>query len=512
MAALQAAAGSRTSRTSRHHQHPWRGRSAAAGSRLLRVRRGPQGAAAAGPALLGARARRFHLRALLRGREAARPAARGARRDAAEPRGSTAMSTMTTRPRTGARRSAGAARRRPAPRARAAPLRLTSRLSGAPPSTSAIPFAATIIDNIRSDRPRFDQGNAARRTVAGRLGADLSSPATRSASSPRNDPGRGRSPARSDWPVRRRAAVREGARRRRWRQRSTRCSRSPLATPRFLDHWAKLSGAAELERLTRRRSTSRRAPPSFEPTTSSTSSGASRSPGVDAADLRRRAAAAAAAPLLASHPACSALAGRSASDRGTGPLRLHGEARARGRFRHISPTRAEPDTTIPGLHPGQPAFPPARRRQADHHDRRRHRRRPVSAPSCRSARRAARAGKSWLVLRRAQLPHRLPLPDRMAGLAEGRRARPGWTSPSRATARPRPTSSTGMLEQARDIYAWLEEGAHVYVCGDAARMAPDVHEALVSIVARKAALRARRRPRTMSRGLQRDHRYQRDVY
>src|SRR3546814_7890487 len=43
-----------------------------------------------------------------------------------------------------------------------------------------------------------------------------------------------------------------------------------------------------------------------------------------------------------------------------------------------------------------------------------------------------------------------------------------------------------MKEQSRDIFAWLEEGAHVYVCGDAANMAPDVHSALIDIVASEA--------------------------
>ena len=28
-----------------------------------------------------------------------------------------------------------------------------------------------------------------------------------------------------------------------------------------------------------------------------------------------------------------------------------------------------------------------------------------------------------------------------------------------------------LLERAAEIYAWLEEGAHIYVCGDASRMA-----------------------------------------
>ncbi|GAC1477522.1 MAG: assimilatory sulfite reductase (NADPH) flavoprotein subunit [Acetobacteraceae bacterium] len=45
-----------------------------------------------------------------------------------------------------------------------------------------------------------------------------------------------------------------------------------------------------------------------------------------------------------------------------------------------------------------------------------------------------------------------------------------------------------MLEQAAALHAWLEEGAHFYVCGDQTRMARDVHAALRTVVARGAAV------------------------
>jgi len=38
-----------------------------------------------------------------------------------------------------------------------------------------------------------------------------------------------------------------------------------------------------------------------------------------------------------------------------------------------------------------------------------------------------------------------------------------------------------MREQGRDLYDWLQGGAHLYVCGDATRMAKDVHGALLEI-------------------------------
>jgi sulfite reductase (NADPH) flavoprotein alpha-component len=68
-----------------------------------------------------------------------------------------------------------------------------------------------------------------------------------------------------------------------------------------------------------------------------------------------------------------------------------------------------------------------------------------------------------------------------------------------------------MREQARDLYAWLQEGAHIYVCGDAANMAPDVHEALIEIVGQEGAI-SREAAEEQVRTLQRDQRYQRDVY
>ena len=40
-----------------------------------------------------------------------------------------------------------------------------------------------------------------------------------------------------------------------------------------------------------------------------------------------------------------------------------------------------------------------------------------------------------------------------------------------------------MREVGRELWAWLADGAHVYVCGDAKRMAKDVERALVDIVA-----------------------------
>ena len=41
---------------------------------------------------------------------------------------------------------------------------------------------------------------------------------------------------------------------------------------------------------------------------------------------------------------------------------------------------------------------------------------------------------------------------------------------------------TRMLEQSAELYRWLEDGGHFYVCGDATRMAKDVDAALRLVV------------------------------
>ncbi|MDB6000902.1 MAG: putative sulfite reductase flavoprotein alpha-component [Rhizobacter sp.] len=68
-----------------------------------------------------------------------------------------------------------------------------------------------------------------------------------------------------------------------------------------------------------------------------------------------------------------------------------------------------------------------------------------------------------------------------------------------------------LLEHAREVYAWLEEGAHLYVCGDANHLAPDVHQSLADIVMRQGG-RGEDGAHEYLQRLQREHRYQRDVY
>jgi sulfite reductase (NADPH) flavoprotein alpha-component len=68
-----------------------------------------------------------------------------------------------------------------------------------------------------------------------------------------------------------------------------------------------------------------------------------------------------------------------------------------------------------------------------------------------------------------------------------------------------------LLEHGAELWAWLAEGAHLYVCGDATRMAPDVEAALLTVLKRHGGL-SDDDARSYLLELQRARRYQRDVY
>ncbi|WP_339898878.1 assimilatory sulfite reductase (NADPH) flavoprotein subunit [Paraglaciecola polaris] len=68
-----------------------------------------------------------------------------------------------------------------------------------------------------------------------------------------------------------------------------------------------------------------------------------------------------------------------------------------------------------------------------------------------------------------------------------------------------------LLEQGAEVFEWLEQGAHFYVCGDANHMAKDVHAALVEIVQKHGAKSAEAAEEYLT-ALRRAKRYQKDVY
>ena len=68
-----------------------------------------------------------------------------------------------------------------------------------------------------------------------------------------------------------------------------------------------------------------------------------------------------------------------------------------------------------------------------------------------------------------------------------------------------------MREVGRDLWSWLADGAHIYVCGDAKRMAKDVELALVDIVA-QFGVRSAEQAAGFVADLKKSGRYQQDVY
>lgn len=68
-----------------------------------------------------------------------------------------------------------------------------------------------------------------------------------------------------------------------------------------------------------------------------------------------------------------------------------------------------------------------------------------------------------------------------------------------------------LREQGEEVWRWIQDGAHIYVCGDANRMAKDVEQALLDIIALHGGMDAEQADEFLSE-LRLDRRYQRDVY
>jgi sulfite reductase (NADPH) flavoprotein alpha-component len=68
-----------------------------------------------------------------------------------------------------------------------------------------------------------------------------------------------------------------------------------------------------------------------------------------------------------------------------------------------------------------------------------------------------------------------------------------------------------MQENAADLYDWLERGAYFYVCGDASRMAKDVENALLDVIAKGSNGTLENAAEYLA-AMKKQKRYQRDVY
>jgi sulfite reductase (NADPH) flavoprotein alpha-component len=119
-------------------------------------------------------------------------------------------------------------------------------------------------------------------------------------------------------------------------------------------------------------------------------------------------------------------------------------------------------------------------------------------------------GRTWLLFGERQRAHDFLYEDELkAWLADGTLSRLDVAF-SRDQAR-KDYVQHRMAENAPDLWRWLQDGAHFYVCGDAMRMARDVDAAL-----RRIAMTEGKLDETQARdwivALARQGRYQRDIY
>ncbi len=68
-----------------------------------------------------------------------------------------------------------------------------------------------------------------------------------------------------------------------------------------------------------------------------------------------------------------------------------------------------------------------------------------------------------------------------------------------------------LREQGAELWHWLQQGAHIYVCGDANRMAKDVEQVLLDVISKHGAMDTGQADEYLSE-LRQARRYQRDVY
>ena len=68
-----------------------------------------------------------------------------------------------------------------------------------------------------------------------------------------------------------------------------------------------------------------------------------------------------------------------------------------------------------------------------------------------------------------------------------------------------------LRQNSKDVYEWLEAGAHFYICGDANRMAKDVHQALIDIIKENSGKNDEDAEQYL-KDLRSANRYQKDVY
>ncbi|MGJ7919616.1 sulfite reductase subunit alpha [Neobacillus sp. LXY-4] len=68
-----------------------------------------------------------------------------------------------------------------------------------------------------------------------------------------------------------------------------------------------------------------------------------------------------------------------------------------------------------------------------------------------------------------------------------------------------------LLENSKELFNWLDNGAYFYICGDKERMAKDVHNTLIEVIAKEGSM-SQEEAEAYLNDMKKQGRYQRDVY
>src|SRR5215472_8321655 len=120
------------------------------------------------------------------------------------------------------------------------------------------------------------------------------------------------------------------------------------------------------------------------------------------------------------------------------------------------------------------------------------------------------SGRNWLFFGHRRSNHDFFYEDELAGMKAARvltRLTLAWSR----DAQHKIYVQDRMRDVGRDLWAWLADGAHVYVCGDAKRMAKDVEAALIEVVA-AFGVRSTNEAIAFVAEMKKNGRYQQDVY
>jgi sulfite reductase (NADPH) flavoprotein alpha-component len=119
-------------------------------------------------------------------------------------------------------------------------------------------------------------------------------------------------------------------------------------------------------------------------------------------------------------------------------------------------------------------------------------------------------GRNWLFFGHQHSAHDFFYEDELAGMKAARvlsRLTLAWSR----DAKEKIYVQDRMRDVGRDLWAWLADGAHVYVCGDAKHMAKDVEAALIEVVA-TFGVRSTNEAIGFVAEMKKSGRYQQDVY